>query len=70
MTPAVFLDRDGTLIEESGYLDSLERLSFFPYTIDAVRILNRAGMRVVIISNQSGVARGLVPEAFVADAHA
>jgi D-glycero-D-manno-heptose 1,7-bisphosphate phosphatase len=70
MTPAVFLDRDGTLIQESGYLDSIERLKFFPFTIDAVRLLNRAGLPVVVISNQSGVARGLFPESFVAEAHA
>jgi D-glycero-D-manno-heptose 1,7-bisphosphate phosphatase len=66
---AVFLDRDGTLIEESGYLDRLERLAFFPYTVDAVRLLNRAGFAVVVLTNQSGVARGIVREAFVAEAH-
>ena len=70
MRPAVFLDRDGTLIEESGYLDRLERLSLFPFTVDAVRLLNRAGWPVVIISNQSGIGRGLVRESFVAEAHA
>jgi D-glycero-D-manno-heptose 1,7-bisphosphate phosphatase len=69
MTAGVFLDRDGTLIEESGYLDTLDRLQFFPYTVDAVRLLNRAGMRVAVITNQSGIARGLVREAFVAEAH-
>ena len=42
--PAVFLDRDGTLVEEAGYLDRLERLVFFPYSVDAVRLLNRAGL--------------------------
>ena len=55
MTPAVFLDRDGTLIEESGYLDRLDRLAFYPFSVDAVRLLNRAGLPVVVISNQSGV---------------
>jgi D-glycero-D-manno-heptose 1,7-bisphosphate phosphatase len=69
MTPGVFLDRDGTLIEESGYLDTLDRLQFFPYTVDAVRLLNHAGIRVAVITNQSGIARGLVREAFVAEAH-
>ena len=66
----MFLDRDGTLIEEVGYLDRLDRLELFPYTVDAVRILNRAGFAVVVISNQSGVARGLLTEAFVDQAHA
>jgi len=67
--PAVFLDRDGTLIEEAGYLDRLERLVFYPYSVDAVRLLNRADLAVVIITNQAGVARGIVREAFVGEAH-
>lgn len=66
---AVFIDRDGTLIEEAGYLNSLERLVFFPYTVDAVRQLHRAGFAVVVITNQAGIARGIVTEAFVAAAH-
>ena len=69
LRPAVFLDRDGTLIEEAGYLDRLERLVFYPYSIDAVRLLNRAGFAVVIITNQAGVARGIFPESFVGEAH-
>ncbi|MFL5518299.1 MAG: D-glycero-alpha-D-manno-heptose-1,7-bisphosphate 7-phosphatase, partial [Gemmatimonadales bacterium] len=67
---AVFLDRDGTLIEESGYLDRLDRLIIYPFAVDAVRLLNRAGFRVIVISNQSGVGRGLIRESFVAEAHA
>jgi len=67
--PAVFLDRDGTLIEEAGYLDRLERLVLFPWSIDAVRLLNRAGLRVVVVTNQAGVARGIIDESFIAVAH-
>jgi D-glycero-D-manno-heptose 1,7-bisphosphate phosphatase len=67
--PAVFLDRDGTLVEEAGYLDRLERLVFFPYSVDAVRLLNRAGLAVVIVTNQAGIARGIFKEDFVAEAH-
>ena len=52
MKPAVFVDRDGTLLEEAGYLDRLERLSFFPFAIDAVRLLNRANYAVVVVTNQ------------------
>lgn len=66
---AVFLDRDGTLVEEAGYLDRLERLVFFPYSVDAVRVLNRAGLAVVIVTNQAGIARGIFKETFVAEAH-
>lgn len=64
--PAVFLDRDGTLNEDVGFLDRLERLRLFPWAIDAVRVLNRAGFKVIVVTNQGGVARGLVEEAFVA----
>jgi D-glycero-D-manno-heptose 1,7-bisphosphate phosphatase len=67
---AVFLDRDGTLIEEVGYLDRPERVEFFPWTVDAIRALNRADIRVVMVSNQSGVARGFFDEATVDQVHA
>ena len=66
---AVFIDRDGTLIEEVGYLDRVERVELYPWTIDAVRALNRAGFRVVLATNQSGVARGFFTEAVVDDVH-
>jgi D-glycero-D-manno-heptose 1,7-bisphosphate phosphatase len=66
---AVFLDRDGTLLDEVGYLDRLERLKLYPWSIDAVRLLNRAGFRVIVITNQAGVARGIVEEQFVGEAH-
>lgn len=69
MRPAVFLDRDGTIIEESGYLDRLDRLVFFPFSVDAIRVLNRAGFAVVVITNQAGIARGIVRESFVGEAH-
>lgn len=69
MKPAVFLDRDGTLLEEVGYLDRLERLAFFPWSVDAVRLLNRAGYLVVVVTNQAGVARGFFEESFVGEAH-
>ncbi len=65
MRPAVFLDRDGTLNEDVGYLDRLERLRLFPWSLDAVRLLRRAGFAVVVVTNQGGVARGFVREAFV-----
>jgi D-glycero-D-manno-heptose 1,7-bisphosphate phosphatase len=67
---AVFLDRDGTVIEEVGYLNRLDRVSFFPWTVDAIRVLNQAGFLVVIVTNQAGVARGYFDETLVLDAHA
>jgi D-glycero-D-manno-heptose 1,7-bisphosphate phosphatase len=66
---AVFLARDGTLLEEGNYVDRLDRLVFFPYTVDAVRALNEADFAVVVVTNQSGVARGMYPESFVGEAH-
>jgi D-glycero-D-manno-heptose 1,7-bisphosphate phosphatase len=67
---AVFLDRDGTLLEEGNYVSDLRQLVFFPFSVDAVRLLNQSGFAVVVITNQSGIARGIVKEAFVAEAHA
>jgi D-glycero-D-manno-heptose 1,7-bisphosphate phosphatase len=67
--PAVFLDRDGTMIEDVGYLDRMDRLDVFPWTVDAIRALNRAGLAVVVVTNQSGVARGYFTEAFVEQVH-
>ena len=69
-TPAVFLDRDGTLIEDVGYVDRLERLRLYPWSLEAVRLLRRAGYAVVVVTNQPGVARGMVEEQVVHDAFA
>lgn len=59
---AVFLDRDGTLIEDTGYINSPEQVKFLPGAIAAVKKLQDAGFKIIIISNQSGVARGLITE--------
>jgi D-glycero-D-manno-heptose 1,7-bisphosphate phosphatase len=67
--PGVFLDRDGVVIEDVSYLSSIDRLALFPWTADAIRALNRAGLPVVVITNQSGVARGFFTEAFVDEVH-
>lgn len=56
--PAVFLDRDGTLINEPGYLSDPNGLKFYPRVGAALARLTRAGFKLVMISNQSGVARG------------
>jgi D-glycero-D-manno-heptose 1,7-bisphosphate phosphatase len=67
--PAVFLDRDGTLIRECGYLVRPDDLAVFPWSADAVRCLNRAGFAVVVITNQSAVARGMIDEPSVGEIH-
>ena len=69
MRPAVFLDRDGTLIEERGYLDRLDMLTPFPWTADAVRLINRAGFAAVVITNQAAIGRGIIDEAFLSQVH-
>lgn len=68
--PAVFLDRDGTLCDEVGYLNHLSRMRIFPFAVDAVRLVNRSGLLAVLVTNQAGVARGYFPESMVAEAHA
>jgi len=69
MNRAVFLDRDGTVNEEVGYLRSLDLLKLIPGAAAAIGRLNRAGYKVVLVTNQSGVARGYFPESLVDAAH-
>ena len=70
MNRAVFLDRDGTVNEEVGYLKDLGQLRLIPGAGSAIRKFNEAGLKVVVITNQSGVARGYFTESFVHDTHA
>jgi heptosyltransferase-2 len=62
---AVFLDRDGTLNEDTGYLSSFSDLKIFNGVPESLRRLKEAGFRLIGITNQSGIARGLVTEEFV-----
>jgi D-glycero-D-manno-heptose 1,7-bisphosphate phosphatase len=59
LKPAVFLDRDGVVIEDSHYLGDVDRVRLVPGAAAAIAALNRAGWVVVVVTNQSGVARGL-----------
>jgi D-glycero-D-manno-heptose 1,7-bisphosphate phosphatase len=70
MRPAVLLDRDGTIIEDRGYLDRLELIAPYAWSAEAIRLLTGAGFAVAIVTNQAGVARGYFDEAFVHRAHA
>jgi len=67
---AVFLDRDGTLLDELGYLARPEDLRLLPGAAEGVRALETAGWAVVVVTNQSGIARGLFGEAELARVHA
>ncbi len=69
MKPAVFLDRDGTLIENRGYICEFSQVGFYPSAAAAVRRLNRAGFAVVVVSNQSAVARGICSQEQVLALH-
>ena len=60
--PAVFIDRDGTLNEEVGYVNHPRRLRLLPRSAEAIRRLNRSGLKAVMVTNQSGVARGYFSE--------
>jgi D-glycero-D-manno-heptose 1,7-bisphosphate phosphatase len=66
---AVFFDRDGTLIEDRGYIASPDGLQMIPGAADAVAQLNRRNVPVSVISNQSGVARGFLTEADLVSIH-
>jgi len=66
---AVFIDRDGCLIHELGYISRIKDIRFFSRSFDALRLLKSSGFKVVIVTNQSGVARGYFPESFVGEAH-
>src|SRR5437868_1060261 len=69
LRPAVFLDRDGTIAEEVGYLNHASRFRMFPCAAQAIRRLNEAKLPVVVITNQSGVGRGYFPESLVHIVH-
>ena len=66
----IFIDRDGTLIEEVNFLSRIEDLRFFDYTNEAVRLLKENGFLIVIVTNQSGVGRGIYTESAMHEIHA
>ena len=67
--PAVFMDRDGTVNEQMGYINHLDRFVLLPGAGKAIRLLNEAGYLAIIVSNQSGVARGYFPVDLVHRVH-
>jgi D-glycero-D-manno-heptose 1,7-bisphosphate phosphatase len=68
--PAIFMDRDGTLSHEVGYVNHVSRFRLYPWAVEAVRLANRNGFLSVVITNQAGVARGYFPESVIHEVHA
>lgn len=66
---AIFMDRDGTICEEVGYVNHLSRSRLMPNSAEAIRLANRAGYLAIVVTNQSGVARGLFDEDLVQAVH-
>ena len=66
---AVFVDRDGTLIRDVGHLCRREQLEIIPKVPEALRLLRKKGYKVVVITNQSVIARGDLTESLLADIH-
>ena len=65
MKRAVFLDRDGTIIEDAGYLNECRKIKFLPRVSTAIKLLNESRFKVIVVTNQSGVARGYFTEEIV-----
>lgn len=66
---AIFLDRDGTLCDEVGYVNHVDRVRIPERCIEAMRLANGSGFQTVVITNQAGVARGYFDEALILDVH-
>ncbi|MBI2847900.1 MAG: HAD family hydrolase [Chloroflexi bacterium] len=62
MGKAVFLDRDGTIIEDSGHPHERDKIRFLPRASEAIALLNKNGFKVIVVTNQAGVARGYFTE--------
>jgi D-glycero-D-manno-heptose 1,7-bisphosphate phosphatase len=67
---AIFIDRDGVLNEEVGYITDLTQFRLYDFAAEAVRLINEAGWRAIVLTNQSGVARGYFTESFLLEIHA
>ncbi len=69
LRPAIFLDRDGTVTDEVGYINHISRARIYPFAAEAVRMLKSTGLPVIIVTNQSGVGRGYFTEEIVGQVH-
>jgi D-glycero-D-manno-heptose 1,7-bisphosphate phosphatase len=69
LRPAVFLDRDGTINEQMGYINHISRFHLLPGVAEAIRRLNEARIPVIVVTNQSGLARGYFPAELLTAVH-
>ena len=69
MKSAVFMDRDGTISEEVGFICDLDRFYLMPKSVEAIKLINESGLMAIVITNQSGVARGYFSEGMVNRIH-
>lgn len=69
MNVAVFLDRDGTINEEMGYINHTDRFVLLPGVAAAIRRINESGLKAVVVTNQSGAARGYFPRELIDEVH-
>lgn len=67
--PTVFIDRDGTLVEEVNFLSRVEDVRLFPFTAKAIRLLKDAGFQIIVVTNQSGIGRKLFDEVAMRAVH-
>ena len=67
--PAVFIDRDGTISEEVGYVNHPSRFRLFPYSSEAIKRLNEGNWLAILVTNQAGVARGYFSEEIITEVH-
>jgi len=69
MNRAVFLDRDGTLIRDKGFICHFKDVEIFPFSLQSLKMMNEYGFRIIVITNQSAIARGICTEDQVMNIH-
>ncbi len=67
--PTIFIDRDGTINKEAGYMNHPDSFEIYPFVYQAIRLLNRHNILAVVITNQAGIARGYFPESVMHALH-
>lgn len=67
--PAIFLDRDGTINEEMGYINHIDRFKIFPFVAESIKIFRENGFKIIVVTNQSGLGRGYFTEKLLREVH-